>query len=109
MGRNSIEFHKYVAAGNDFILFESWDNALKLGEEQIIALCDRRFGVGADGIIILGSAESADFRMNYFNADGSRGEMCGNGAGRLLNMLLRKEKQVPLVPFWQMMGVIHTA
>jgi len=92
MGTNSIEFHKYVAAGNDFILFESWDNALKLGEEQITAICDRRFGVGADGIIILGSAESADFRMNYFNADGSRGEMCGNGARSLIKYAITKGK-----------------
>jgi len=81
---NRIEFQKYVAAGNDFVLFESWDNLLELSEQQIISICDRRFGVGADGILILGWDKGADFRMNYFNADGSRGEMCGNGARSLV-------------------------
>ena len=79
-----IEFHKYVAAGNDFIIFESWDGSLQLTSEQIVALCDRRFGIGADGVLILTDHDSADFQMHYFNADGSRGEMCGNGARSLV-------------------------
>ncbi len=79
-----IQFHKYVAAGNDFILFNGWHENVELSREQIIALCDRRFGIGADGVLVLSPEKSADFRMQYFNADGSRGEMCGNGARSLV-------------------------
>lgn len=75
-----MDFYKYVGAGNDFVIFESWDEELLLSERQIIEICDRRFGIGADGVMILQSHPSADFKMNYYNADGSRGEMCGNGA-----------------------------
>lgn len=79
-----IHFHKYVAAGNDFIIFDCWAGLFDPGVEQIQALCDRRFGIGADGILLLSQSEDNDFRMNYFNADGSRGEMCGNGARALV-------------------------
>ncbi|MCF7921489.1 MAG: diaminopimelate epimerase [Candidatus Marinimicrobia bacterium] len=75
-----LTFYKYVGAGNDFVIFESWNGELTLTPQQIIELCDRRFGIGADGVMLLQSHETADFRMNYYNADGSRGEMCGNGA-----------------------------
>lgn len=79
-----IEFYKYVAAGNDFIVFDGWETALDLTSENIIALCDRRFGIGADGILILSEHDSSDFQMHYYNSDGSRGEMCGNGARSLV-------------------------
>ena len=92
MKANKIDFQKYVAAGNDFVVFESWDNALELSTQQIVAICDRRFGIGADGIMILSSEASADFRMNYFNADGSRGEMCGNGARSLVKYAVSRGK-----------------
>lgn len=75
-----IEFYKYVGAGNDFVIIESWNDELSLSGQQITDICDRRFGIGADGVMILQSHNSADFKMTYFNADGSRGEMCGNGA-----------------------------
>lgn len=77
---NEIEFYKYVGAGNDFVIFDNWDGKLELTSQQIIDICDRRFGIGADGVILLQAHPDADFRMNYFNADGTRGEMCGNGA-----------------------------
>ena len=79
-----IKFQKYVAAGNDFIVINNWDESLELTSAQIVSLCDRRFGIGADGVLLLSPDESSDFRMNYFNADGSRGEMCGNGARSLV-------------------------
>ena len=81
----TIDFYKYVGAGNDFIIFESWNVDLELSSQQIVELCDRRFGVGADGVMTLQSHGSEDFKMNYYNADGSRGEMCGNGARCLVN------------------------
>ncbi len=80
----SLTFHKFVAAGNDFIIFNNWQGELTLAPQQIIQLCDRRFGIGADGVLVLEPHTDADFRMNYFNADGSRGEMCGNGARALV-------------------------
>ncbi len=80
-----LEFYKYVGAGNDFVVFESWDGALDLSRQQIIEICDRRFGIGSDGVMILEDHATEDFKMNYFNADGSRGEMCGNGARCLVS------------------------
>ena len=80
-----IDCYKYVGAGNDFVIFENWNGDLKLTVQQIVSICDRRFGIGADGILILQPHNSADFQMNYFNADGSRGEMCGNGARCLVS------------------------
>jgi len=88
-----IKFYKYVAAGNDFIIFNNWDAELELTQSQIINLCDRRFGIGADGVLILEPQTDASFRMNYFNADGSRGEMCGNGA-RALVAFAHSQKRV---------------
>jgi diaminopimelate epimerase len=52
---------------------------IKLSQQQIAFLCNRRFGVGCDGLMLLGSAAGYDFSMTYFNADGTEGTMCGNG------------------------------
>ncbi len=95
-----IEFQKYVAAGNDFIVFESWDRTLNFTENQIKSLCDRRFGIGADGVLILSVHENYDFQMNYFNADGSRGEMCGNGARSLVHFAISKNRAGTKGTFW---------
>lgn len=77
----SIPFFKYQGAGNDFILIDQRSSAyLQPGDEAIIRqLCDRRFGIGADGLMLLEPAPDYDFRMVYFNADGREGSMCGNG------------------------------
>lgn len=77
-------FWKYVAAGNDFILINDLAELLQLSAGEIKSLCDRKFGIGADGILLLRPSEATDFRMLYYNADGSRGEMCGNGARSLV-------------------------
>ena len=70
-------FYKYSGAGNDFILFEDFEKDFPAN--QIQRLCHRRLGIGADGLILAHHSTIADFEMTYFNADGSRGEMCGNG------------------------------
>jgi diaminopimelate epimerase len=79
-----IKFYKYQGTGNDFIIL---DNRKKthsfLTPSQIHALCDRRFGIGADGLMLLGEREGYDFEMKYYNADGNESSMCGNG-GRCL-------------------------
>jgi diaminopimelate epimerase len=75
-----IEFHKYQGTGNDFIVLDCRKTPdLKLSDEQIQQLCNRRFGVGADGFIQIFEHDSYNFEMRYFNADGSR-SFCGNGA-----------------------------
>jgi diaminopimelate epimerase len=74
-----IHFYKYQGTGNDFILIDNRTGANSLlSLEQIQLLCSRKFGVGADGLICIEKSETTDFRMNYFNSDGSQ-SFCGNG------------------------------
>ena len=77
----NISFVKMSGAGNDFILFDKKNYpALKLDSDVIQKLCDRRNGIGADGIITISDNGKYDFLMEYFNADGSTGSLCGNGS-----------------------------
>ncbi len=79
----TIHAYKYQGAGNDFVILDNRNNEYDLTPEQIKLLCDRRFGVGSDGLMLLGASDKYDFSMRYFNADGYEGSMCGNG-GRCL-------------------------
>lgn len=74
-----IKFAKYHGTGNDFILVDNRENIFDPTKDQIAFLCHRRFGIGADGLILLGNSEMHDFSMKYYNADGGEGSMCGNG------------------------------
>ncbi|MBR2216888.1 MAG: diaminopimelate epimerase [Alistipes sp.] len=74
------EFTKYEGAGNDFILIDNRDGVFTPEAEAIARLCDRHFGIGADGVMTLARSAEIDCSMRYYNADGSEGEMCGNGA-----------------------------
>ncbi len=84
-----LSFHKYQGLGNDFILVDNRHQPQPcLTPEEAVALCDRRFGVGADGVIfLLPGQEGADFSMRLFNSDGSEPEMCGNGIRCLARFL----------------------
>lgn len=74
-----FHFFKYQATGNDFILIDNRSGDLSFSREQIERLCDRRFGVGADGLILIENDPSATFGVNYYNSDGSQ-SLCGNGS-----------------------------
>lgn len=73
------KFYKYHGAGNDFLLADNRDALLSLSPAQISHLCDRHTGFGADGVMLLEKSENQDFRMVFYNPDGSGGMMCGNG------------------------------
>ncbi|WP_407428433.1 diaminopimelate epimerase [Arcticibacter sp.] len=91
-----MHFYKYQGAGNDFILVDNRDQAINHENPAWIAsICDRRFGVGADGMMFLQSREGYDFEMVYYNSDGKPSSMCGNG-GRCI------------VAFAKHMGVIKS-
>jgi diaminopimelate epimerase len=75
----NLKFTKYQATGNDFILIDNRLGEIFLSKEQITEACNRKFGIGADGLILIEKSSSSDFSINYYNSDGSQ-SLCGNGS-----------------------------
>ena len=84
-----MEFTKMQGAGNDFILFETGDANIDWNAVSK-AICDRHYGIGADGLLLLMPSDIADFKMRIFNADGSESEICGNGLRCMVRYYLDK-------------------
>lgn len=80
----TIEFYKYQATGNDFILIDDRETQLELTISQINKLCDRKFGIGSDGLILIRDHDQYDFEMIFYNPDGSQ-SLCGNGSRCAVN------------------------
>lgn len=74
-----MKFWKYQGLGNDFILLEDWDRDLPKDEKFVTRMCNRNFGIGADGILYMQKSDKADCRLQIKNSDASEAEMCGNG------------------------------
>lgn len=98
ISKNTIIFHKYHGAGNDFIMINNLDGSIKLEPNYITQICDRHFGIGADGLILIekpslaGNSSKAGFFMNYINSDGTTAEMCGNGVRCAIKFFLSETK-----------------
>ena len=104
-----LTFYKYQGTGNDFIIV---DNRLfKIGKndtKKIAHWCNRRFGIGADGFILLENHPQFDFRMVYFNADGNESSMCGNG-GRCITAFAKHLKIIDNQTIFEAIDGLHEA
>src|SRR6476619_6364998 len=103
-----LEFTKMNGAGNDFVLIDDRAQKLKITREQVVHLCDRHRGVGADGVMILipCASRKADWAWEFYNSDGSVGEMCGNGARCFARFIQRQTDHEGDVTFETLAGII---
>jgi diaminopimelate epimerase len=103
-----VDFAKYHGAGNDFIIIDNRTINLNLNKEQIARLCHRRFGIGADGLMLLHTSPHFDFKMSYYNSDGAEGSMCGNG-GRCITAFANEIEIIGDIALFEAVDGLHTA
>src|SRR5260370_21244724 len=107
-----LRFTKMNGAGNDFVMVDNRGGNVRLEPYQIVRICDRHRGVGADGILLIEKGSNgADFRMRYYNRDGGEAEMCGNGArcfARFANKVAGAPAKISFqTPAGLIRGVLH--
>ena len=103
-----LRFTKMNGAGNDFVMIDNRAGDVRLEPDQIVRICDRHRGVGADGILLLEKGSNgADFRMRYYNRDGGEAEMCGNGARCFARFAKKVAKAPEKISFQTPAGLIR--
>lgn len=103
-----LHFSKYQGAGNDFVIIDNRNNSFPVSNSLINKLCDRHFGIGADGLMLLNNSSEGSFLMRYFNSDGNESTMCGNG-GRCIVHFANKLGIVNTIAKFQGIDGIHEA
>jgi len=101
-----LHFYKYQAAGNDFVLIDNRNKKVNLSKEQIAQVCHRKFGVGADGVILLDNDSKTNFNITYINPDGSQ-SLCGNGCRTAVDLASRLGMTNGKISFLAYDGVHH--
>lgn len=104
----SIKFSKFHGAGNDFIMINATKEQILLSDELIYKMCDRRIGIGADGLILLMPSDNHDFKMKYYNCDGKESTFCGNG-GRCIAAFAHHQKIINGTATYETVDGIHNA
>jgi diaminopimelate epimerase len=102
-----IEFTKMCASGNDFVIIDNMSMKVDITSELVTRLCDRRIGIGADGVLIIEPSDIALFKMRIINADGSEAEMCGNGARCVAKYMYMKNVADRCMKFETLAGIIQ--
>ena len=103
-----IKFSKFHGAGNDFVMIDAIKTPVSLTDEEVKEICDRRTGVGADGLIMILPSEKYNFRMKYYNCDGHESTFCGNG-GRCIAAFAVEEGLAPQQIEYEAIDGIHKA
>ena len=105
---HTLRFSKYHGAGNDFVMINTIAAPVELSDDEVKDICDRRTGVGADGLIMILPSEKYDFRMKYYNCDGHESTFCGNG-GRCIAAFAVKEGLVSQNVEYEAIDGVHKA